>query len=157
MISHFSQTICKSLLIMKRLLLAVASLSTLLVVPSAQSLVLSGRDKVDLITVSAYLIDETLHVSLTYKNKDRDLYVDWSDGSVTVRYKVYTLRGSIFKPTKGLRIARGIKVLQDSRQKFYVDIPRRFIGKKSFEWAIIECDITCRRLKVKASDTFLLR
>jgi len=75
---------------MKYLLMAAVFFLALFVVPSAQSLVLSGRDKVDLITVSAYLIDETLHVSLTYKNKDRDLYVDWS---TKTKIETFTLTG----------------------------------------------------------------
>lgn len=142
---------------MKRLLIITIFLSLFIPV---NSYVFSRDDltqlsDVDLITVSSYIKDGVLKVSIFYKNRDYDKLVYWRQGSVTCSYSIYEMEGRSINRQRGTEIDSGSKTVTSFSQDFYIDIPESFLGND--KWGLIECEVDTGYVILISTDDFLLK
>lgn len=114
----------------------------------------SKLQKIDLVTMSAYYSsnDNTLGISLFFKNKETDTFIDWKNENVIVNCSAYENRGGYIDISKGALLGQARnKTLTNAFQTIYITLP-----SSRYERGIAECSLNVNGKQFNNQESFAI-
>lgn len=114
----------------------------------------SKLQKIDLVTMSAYYSanNNTLSISLFFKNKETDTFIDWKNENVIVNCSAYENRGGYIDISKGALLGQvRNKTLTNAFQTIYITLP-----SSRYERGIAECSLNINGKQFNNQESFAI-
>lgn len=110
------------------------------------------RKYIDYVSVSGFVRDHIMVVTIIYKNRATDQMVSWEDGSVNVSCTAYEMKGDFMHRHKGAAVGwLRDQVVSNSYQDVYIDIKRPKTSN-----GLLECHINIGGRVFTATDGYVL-